>query len=91
MPAYPLWIYYALINLLTFFLFFRDKRAARLNQWRIPQRHLLLASLAGGALGSLIGMRLFRHKTKHLVFSWGIPLILMAQIGLLLFFVWVRN
>ncbi|NLB18416.1 MAG: DUF1294 domain-containing protein, partial [Syntrophomonadaceae bacterium] len=39
----------------------------------------------GGALGGLIAMHLFRHKTKHLIFLWGIPLILMVQIGLPLF------
>ena len=42
----------------------------------------LLLPLLGGSIGALLGMRTFRHKTKHWYFVWGIPAILLAQIAL---------
>ena len=52
-----------------------DKRRARLGLRRISERRLLLWALFGGAAGGWIGMRLFRHKTKHRLFSAGLPLM----------------
>jgi uncharacterized membrane protein YsdA (DUF1294 family) len=50
-----------------------DKRRARLGRRRISERRLLLWALFGGAAGGWIGMRLFRHKTKHRMFAFGLP------------------
>lgn len=61
-----------------------DKQRARKNLWRIPERTLLTAAVLGGSIGGLAGMYLFRHKTKHLKFTLGIPLILAIQAGLIL-------
>ena len=69
-----------LANLAGFFLMLADKRRAVRHRWRIPERTLLLTALLGGSLGSLAGMRLFHHKTRHWYFVWGIPLILALQI-----------
>ena len=68
-------LYLILINAAGFILMLIDKRRAIKNLWRIPERTLLLVALAGGCLGALLGMRLFRHKTKKTVFSIGIPVI----------------
>ena len=75
-------IYFAVMNVLDFFLMFLDKRLARRHKWRIPEKTLFLLPLLGGSIGALLGMRVFHHKTKHWYFVWGIPAILLAQIAL---------
>lgn len=77
-----LFYYLAFINVLAFSLMGCDKRRARRGAWRISERTLFLCALLGGSLGSMLGMRLFRHKTKHRSFTIGIPLILAFQLGL---------
>ena len=78
---YFLW-YLLLINAAAFVLMLVDKRKAIKNRWRIPERTLILSALFGGSIGALLGMYTFRHKTKHLKFTLGIPAILIAQISL---------
>ena len=73
-------IYALIINLVGFFSMFIDKRRAKKNQWRIPEKTLFLFAILGGSIGSNIGMRLFRHKTKHWYFVYGMPTILLLQI-----------
>jgi len=75
---------FVLINLAGLCLMGIDKRRARLGKWRIPERTLFLIALLGGSIGSLIGMYLFRHKTRHLKFVIGMPLILICQGALLI-------
>ena len=78
---YFLW-YLLLINAAAFMLMLADKRKAIKNRWRIPERTLILSAALGGSIGALLGMYTFRHKTKHLKFTRGIPAILIAQISL---------
>lgn len=75
-------VWLAVINLLTFIVYGADKRRARKGKWRVPEKTLFLLPLLGGSIGALLGMRVFRHKTKHWYFVWGIPAILLAQIAL---------
>lgn len=78
-------IYYLLIiNALAFLLMLADKRKAVKKVWRIPEATLLAVAAIGGSLGAILGMRLFRHKTLHLKFSLGLPLMLAAHILLLI-------
>ena len=78
-------IYYMLIiNALAFLLMLADKRKAVKKVWRIPEATLLAVAAIGGSLGAILGMRLFRHKTLHLKFSLGLPLMLAAHILLLI-------
>lgn len=71
--------YLLIINALGFLLMLVDKWKARKNRWRVRESTLLLIAALGGSVGSLAGMYLFRHKTRHLKFTLGIPLILAAQ------------
>ena len=74
-------IYYLLlINATAFFLMLADKFKARKNLWRIPEAVLMGSALLGGSIGALAGMYTCRHKTRHLKFTLGIPLILAVQI-----------
>ena len=57
-----------------------DKYKAKKKLWRIPEATLLTIAVLGGSIGSLIGMYTFRHKTKHLKFTLGIPAILIGQL-----------
>ena len=75
-------LYLLLINAAAFLLMLADKRKARKNRWRIPERTLILTALLGGSIGALLGMYTFRHKTRHLKFTLGIPAILIAQLSL---------
>ena len=71
-----------LMNAAGFLVMLADKQKARRGHWRIPERTLLLIAALGGSLGSLLGMYLFHHKTRHPKFTVGIPLILVLQIFL---------
>lgn len=71
--------YLLIINALGFLLMLVDKWKARKNRWRVRESTLLLIAALGGSVGSLLGMYLFRHKTRHLKFTLGIPLILAGQ------------
>ena len=74
-------IYYLLlINAVAFILMLTDKYKARKNLWRIPEAVLMGSALLGGSVGALAGMYTCRHKTKHLKFTLGIPVILVLQI-----------
>jgi uncharacterized membrane protein YsdA (DUF1294 family) len=64
-----------------------DKWKAKKRAWRIPESTLFLVALLGGALGSLIGMYTFRHKTRHASFVWGMPIILVLHILVLVFII----
>ena len=78
-------LYLLIINAISFLLMLADKQKARKNLWRIPERTLFTAALFGGSVGSILGMYLFRHKTKHWYFVLGMPAILLAQIGLVFY------
>lgn len=74
-------LYFLTINALGFLLMLVDKHKARKNRWRIPEATLMGVAALGGSIGSLIGMYNVRHKTKHLKFAIGIPLILILQLA----------
>ena len=80
-------IFYLLAaNLLTFVTYGIDKYKARHKKWRIPEAMLLLLAALGGSIGALLAMRLFRHKTLHRKFRYGVPAILLVQITAAVFF-----
>lgn len=73
-------VYFAIINIIGFFIMGIDKRKAIRHAYRIPEATLFLIALIGGSIGSILGMRVFRHKTKHWYFVYGMPAILIIQI-----------
>lgn len=77
-------IYYLLtINLLTFVTYGIDKYKARHKHWRVREASLLLLAVLGGSPAALLAMHLFRHKTQHNKFRYGVPAILIAQVLLI--------
>ena len=75
-------IYLAVINIVTFFLYGIDKWKSKRSKRRIPEATLLWWAALGGSIGALAGMKVWRHKTLHKKFQYGIPSILIAQIVL---------
>ncbi len=78
----PYIIYLILMNAAGFIIMLVDKQRAIHKKWRIPEKTLFLIGIIGGSLGAILGMRVFRHKTKHLKFKYGFPIILIIQIVL---------
>ncbi len=74
--------YLAAVNLIGLALMGIDKRKAKKRAFRIPEATLFIVAIIGGSVGSIAGMYLFRHKTRHRSFVLGMPLILLAQIAL---------
>ena len=72
--------YLVIINAAGFLIMLIDKRKAQKNLWRISERSLMSIAVFGGSVGVLLGMYAFRHKTKHLKFTIGVPVILAVQI-----------
>lgn len=76
-------IYLAAVNILAFFAYGDDKRRAKIQgARRTPEKTLIGLAVIGGSLGALLGMQVFRHKTRHWYFRYGIPAILLAQLAL---------
>lgn len=73
-------IYLAVVNFISFTVMGIDKLKARKRAWRIPEATLFVLAIIGGSAGSIIGMHLFRHKTRHWYFLYGMPAILAVQI-----------
>lgn len=72
-------IYMAVISVVGFFAMGMDKAKAKADAWRIPEKTLLLFAFAGGGVGVWLGMEVFRHKTKHLQFKYGVPVITVLE------------
>ena len=77
--------YLIVINIVTFLIYGIDKRKAKQGSWRISEVTLLILAVIGGSIGALLGMKVWRHKTMHKKFKYGLPLILLAQIALIYF------
>ncbi len=78
--------YLCAVNLAALVLYGIDKRRAKKGRWRISEAVLLGIAIAGGSAGAWIGMKAFHHKTKHQKFSFGVPLILVVQALVLMYF-----
>lgn len=76
-------IYLVLINIIGFEEVYRDKAKSIKKQWRTPESRLFIISVLFGGLGVLAGMNTFRHKTKHLKFTLGIPAVIAVQLATL--------
>ena len=72
-------------SVVNFALMGIDKHMAKRGRWRIREKTLFLVAFLGGTPGAILGMRVFRHKTLHKRFAWGLPALLLLQLGLLWF------
>ncbi|MEH7252070.1 DUF1294 domain-containing protein [Neobacillus niacini] len=77
---------YIIMNLIGLFVMKADKDRAKKHQYRISENTLWLIALLGGAVGTTVGMKRYRHKTKHLSFKVGFPLLAVAEVILLGYF-----
>lgn len=71
----------AAMNVAAFAAYGSDKYRSMHGQWRIRERTLLLLALLGGSAGAWLGMQVFRHKTQHLKFKYGVPVIFLIQLA----------
>ena len=74
--------YLLAVNIVTFLLYGIDKYKAKKGKWRISEATLLTMAAIGGSIGAWAGMRLWRHKTMHKKFKYGIPVIIILQVAL---------
>lgn len=79
-------IYLLAINLFGFLIMWIDKRRAKKGEWRISENTIFFITLLGGGIGTIAGMKKFRHKTKKLKFQIGLPAILIVEIILAVYF-----
>lgn len=73
-------VYLCVINVVACVMYYLDKQKAIKGTWRTPESVLIGVAALGGSVGALLGMKVFRHKTKHLKFTIGVPLILIIQV-----------
>ena len=80
-------IYYLLvINAATFIIYGIDKDKAKKAKWRISEATPLTMAAVGGSIGAWLGMKAWHHKTQHRKFKYGVPIILLIQIALMIYF-----
>ena len=87
-------VFYALMTIVTFVLYGVDKGKAKKGQWRIPEKTLLLFAACFGGLGAFLGMKVFRHKTKHTSFKILVPTFMIVQFILIaagVYFLYIRH
>ena len=82
-------LYLALMNLAAFAAMGADKGRARRGRWRVSEKALFLPALLGGALGGVLGMRAFRHKTRRWYFRFGFPALLVLQLAGFCLLLWM--
>lgn len=78
--------FFIAVNLLAFVLYGWDKRKAQRSQWRIPESTLLALAFIGGALGAWCGMKVWHHKTQHLPFKYGVPVMFFLQLAVMAYY-----
>lgn len=76
--------YLLIANIVVFILMGIDKRKAIKDAYRIPEKTLFLAVIAGGGIGGVLGMKVFHHKTKHWYFKYGFPTICILEYAALI-------
>ncbi|PLS02582.1 DUF1294 domain-containing protein [Neobacillus cucumis] len=69
-----------IMNIAGLYIMGEDKKRAIKHQYRISEKTLWMVAILGGAIGTTAGMRIFRHKTKHVSFKLGFPLLAILEL-----------
>ncbi|CAM3927777.1 DUF1294 domain-containing protein [Paenibacillus alkaliterrae] len=91
MAYYLFIIYMVLVNSCTFLLMGYDKQRAKRQRRRVPEKRLFLLSAIGGAGGTMLGMKVWRHKTKHRTFTVGMPFLLGLNLMIVIGCIWLAG
>ena len=84
-------IYYLIIiNIVTFLAYGIDKWKAREAMWRVREASLLMLAVLGGSIGAWLGMKVWHHKTQHKKFIYGIPAIIIIQLVIIGYFLYLQ-
>ncbi|MDR0978873.1 MAG: DUF1294 domain-containing protein [Lachnospiraceae bacterium] len=83
-------IYIIFINLITFLAMYIDKQKAKQHKWRTKEGTLFMLVILGGGIGGIVGIYMFRHKTKKLTFTVGFPTILILEILFIIYWLVVN-
>ncbi len=86
-----LFIYFLSLNVLTFFTYGIDKWKAKKSKRRIREAALLGLAVLGGSIGACLGMKVWHHKTMHKKFKYGIPAIIIVQLALIGYILFVHS
>ena len=78
-------VYLIVVNISAVAVYGWDKLSAKQGWQRVPEKILLLLALLGGSVGAMAAMTFFRHKTRHLKFIYGVPMIFVLQIAALFY------
>ena len=82
--------YLIIINIVTFLVYGIDKWKARKTMWRIREASLLMLAVLGGSIGAWLGMKVWHHKTQHKKFRYGIPAIIIIQLVIIGYFLYIQ-
>ena len=80
------YLFILMMNIISFYLFAKDKRQSKKNSWRVSERSLLLFTICLGGMGALLAMKFYRHKTKHFHFNVIVGLSALMTLGI---FLWI--
>ncbi|MFD2705255.1 DUF1294 domain-containing protein [Salibacterium lacus] len=78
-------VYAVIVNVITFVEAGKDKHQARHKKQRTPEKRFWLLTWAGGSAGMLAGMYIFRHKTRHILFKAGVPIVCAVHVFIVLY------
>ena len=84
-------IYFLIINLIGLLIMYIDKKRAKKGKWRIPEKTIFIVTILGGGIGTITGMYLFRHKTKKIEFTFGLPFITILEIVWIIYYVFINK
>lgn len=80
-------VYLIIVNIAAFVVWCTDKHYAKISHRRISEKALFMWAIVGGSIGAIAAMQMVRHKTKHIQFVIGLPVILILQIVGLFFLI----
>lgn len=83
-------IYFLIINLIGLLIMYIDKKRAKKGKWRIPEKTIFIVTILGGGIGTITGMYLFRHKTKKIEFTFGLPFITILEIAGIIYYIFLN-